>query len=246
MTDWLAWMLEELEEEEDQGEDLDWNAYALPRWQEKEKSWEEENRRLGEAVQVGEEGETDRTDTSQPTARTADADMLKAETEGQISRTEEDREGASLSIPLAVKREQTMALAQADRRMGTEPEWSWQEGTPAGTGDVRTAEPGRRERWLPAGGMRLRTEADPADSLGRTASAQGEGYLYAAVQGGEYLYTAARRARAAVEQARVLQQAGPVVIREPAAVGGKWPTPAELDRIFQRDARRYDGGFTLF
>ena len=94
--------------------------------------------------------------------------------------------------------------------------------------------------------MRLRTEADPADSPGRTASAQGEGYLYAAVQGGEYLYTAARRARAAVEQARVLQPAGPVVIREPAAVGGKWPTPAELDRIFQRDARRYDGGFTLF
>jgi len=29
MTDWLDWLLEELEEEEDQGEDLDLKAHVL-------------------------------------------------------------------------------------------------------------------------------------------------------------------------------------------------------------------------
>ena len=54
-----------------------------------------------------------------------------------------------------------------------------------------------------------------------------------------------RRARAAVEQARGLGQAEPVVLRKPEPVRQN-SAPLELDRIFQRDARRYDGGFTLF
>lgn len=70
--------------------------------------------------------------------------------------------------------------------------------------------------------------------------------LAAAPGTGGDLYTAVRRAGTAVEQVRGLRQAGSVVIREPVLMGGQSTTPAELDRIFQRDARRYDGGFTLF
>lgn len=70
--------------------------------------------------------------------------------------------------------------------------------------------------------------------------------LTAATGAGGELYAAVRRAGTAVEQARGLRQTGPVVIREPVPVSGQGATPAELDRIFQRDARRYDGGFTLF
>ena len=162
--------------------------------------------------------------------------MLKTAAEGQSSQAEGDGEEASISIPLAVKRAQTLALEQAAGKIGTEPEWSWQEGTPTGTGDARTGESSRAAHWLPAGGERVRAEATWED-MERLAAAPGTG--------GD-LYTAVRRAGTAVEQMRGLRQAGSVVIREPVLMGGQSTTPAELDRIFQRDARRYDGGFTLF
>lgn len=246
MTDWLDWLLGELEEKEDQGEDLDLSPHALPRRQAEEETEREDAGEGPAPARYGGDAGPNGPADGLPKGADTTAERQETKGEGEKSYAEENGESGSLSLPLAVKLERTQALSRAARSIGTEPERLWQEGTPAGTGDVRTAESGRRESWLPAGGTQLRTESNPADSLGRTASAQGDGYLYAAVQGGEYLYTAARRARAAVEQARGLQQAGPVVIREPAAVGGKWPTPTELDRIFQRDARRYDGGFTLF
>ena len=59
------------------------------------------------------------------------------------------------------------------------------------------------------------------------------------------LSEAARRARAAVEEADRLRQAGPIVLRAPTDQSQP-PGAAELDRLFQRDARRYDGGFTLY
>lgn len=236
MTDWIDWLLEELWEEEDQGEDLDLKPYALTRWQERENSWKEEDRAPRERAQIKEKSERDSTDARLALPGTAAADLLKAETEEQISRMEEDREGMSLSLPLTVKREQAGALTQAARRLGTEPEWSWQEGTPAGTGDARTAVSGQRTHWFPAGGEWVRAEG-ARENAERLAAAPGTG--------GD-LYVAMRRAGTAVKQAQGLQQSSPVVIREPGAMGGQGPTPAELDRIFQRDARRYDDGFTLF
>lgn len=236
MTDWIDWLLEQLWEEEDQGEDLDLKPYALTRWQERENSWEEEDGAPRERAQIHEERERDSADTGLVLLGTAAADLLKVEKEEQISQTGEDREGTSLSLPLAVKREQARALTQAARRLETEPEWSWQEGTPAGTGDARTAVSGRRTHWFAAGGEWIRAEG-AKENAERLAAEPGTG--------GD-LYIAMRRVGTAVEQARGLQQSGPVVIREPGAVGGQGTTPAELDRIFQRDARRYDGGFTLF
>lgn len=235
MTDWLNWLLGELEEEEDRGKDLDWNPYALPGRQEKAESREAENRRPEERAQAIEEGEEERADTATPPG-TAAGKLLKTAAEGQSSQAEGDGEEASISIPLAVKRAQTLALEQAAGKIGTEPEWSWQEGTPTGTGDARTGESSRAAHWLPAGGERVRAEATWED-MERLAAAPGTG--------GD-LYTAVRRAGTAVEQMRGLRQAGSVVIREPVLMGGQSTTPAELDRIFQRDARRYDGGFTLF
>lgn len=236
MTDWIDWLLKELWEEEEQGEDLNLKPYALTGWQEREDGWEEEDGAPRERAQINEERERDSANTGLVLPGTAAADLLKAETEEQISRMEEDREGMSLSLPLTVKREQARALTQAARRLGTEPEWSWQEGTPAGTGNARTAVSGRRTHWFPAGGELVRAESarENAECLTATSGTGGD------------LYIAMRRAGTAVEQARGLQQSGPVVIREPGSVGGQGPTPAELDRIFQRDARRYDGGFTLF
>ena len=132
-------------------------------------------------------------------------------------------QGENEALTLAARQLSQVRLAQAARQAGADQ--PWQTGTPAGTGEVRpTADGGRAGLSSPDSGATV------------LESALAEPELYAAV----------RRTRAAAEQAQGLRQAGPVVIREPVAVGEQGTTPAELDRIFQRDARRYDGGFTLF
>ena len=130
----------------------------------------------------------------------------------------QDGEAAVEDLPQAVRRLCEARLAQA----GSDPDQPWQWGSPAGTGEVRSESEALRRGWTPGGGG-----AAPAGT--------------AAVD----LETAVRRARAAVEQARGLGQAEPVVLRKPEPVRQN-SAPLELDRIFQRDARRYDGGFTLF
>ena len=132
-------------------------------------------------------------------------------------------QGEDGEFPLVVRQLSEIRLAQAARQARADQ--SWQTGTAAGTGEVRPTADGGRAGLSPP-------------DMGATVleSALTEPELYAAV----------RRTRAAAEQAQGLRQAGPVVIREPVPAGGQSPTPAELDRIFQRDARRYDGGFTLF
>lgn len=211
MTDWLDWLLEELEEEEDQGEDLDLKTHVLPG---------------RAAVETGEVAE-ERSGTTGVVRRVVvpSADEAAEESGHPAEDRAEGRTGQEEDeeLPLAVRQLSQIRLAQAARQAGADQ--PWQTGTPAGTGEVRTAADGGRA-VLPASGPGV-----PA-----LDAAMAEPELYAAV----------RRTRAAAEQAQGLRQAGPVVIREPVPVGGQSPTPAELDRIFQRDARRYDGGFTLF
>lgn len=211
MTDWLAWLLEELEEEEDQGEDLDLKAHVLP-GNAAEETGEAAEERSGTTGAVGRVAATSAVETAEVGERPAE-DWVE-ESAGQ---------GENEALTLAARQLSQVRLAQAARQAGADQ--PWQTGTPAGTGEVRpTADGGRAGLSSP--------------DIGATVfeSALAEPELYAAV----------RRTRAAAEQAQGLRQAGPVVIREPVAVGEQGTTPAELDRIFQRDARRYDGGFTLF
>ena len=211
MTDWLDWLLEELEEEEDQGEDLDLKAHVLS----------------GDAAEGTGAVAEERSGTTGAVGRVAATSTDEAAAVSE--RPAEDRAEGSAGqeeageLPLVVRQLSQVRLAQAARQAGADQ--PWQTGTPAGTGEVRpTADGGRAGLSSP--------------DIGATVfeSALAEPELYAAV----------RRTRAAAEQAQGLRQAGPVVIREPVPVGSQNPTPAELDRIFQRDARRYDGGFTLF
>ena len=211
MTDWLAWLLEELEEEEDQGEDLDLKAHVLP-GNAAEEIGEAAEERSGTTGAVGRVAATSAVETAEVGERPAEDRM-----EGSAG------QGENEALTLAARQLSQVRLAQAARQAGADQ--PWQTGTPAGTGEVRpTADGGRAGLSSP--------------DIGATVleSALAEPELYAAV----------RRTRAAAEQAQGLRQAGPVVIREPVAVGEQGTTPAELDRIFQRDARRYDGGFTLF
>ena len=211
MTDWLAWLLEELEEEEDQGEDLDLKAHVLP-GNAAEEIGEAAEERSGTTGAVGRVAATSAVETAEVGERPAEDRM-----EGSAG------QGENEALTLAARQLSQVRLAQAARQAGADQ--PWQTGTPAGTGEVRpTADGGRAALSSP--------------DIGATVleSALAEPELYAAV----------RRTRAAAEQAQGLRQAGPVVIREPVAVGEQGTTPAELDRIFQRDARRYDGGFTLF
>ena len=211
MTDWLDWLLEEREEDEDQGEDLDLKEHILPgRAAEGTGAVAEE--RSGTTGAVGRVAATSAVETAEVGERPAEDRV-----EGSIGQGEDGE------FPLVVRQLSEIRLAQAARQAGADQ--PWQTGTPAGTGEVRpTADGGRAGLSSP--------------DIGATVleSALAEPELYAAV----------RRTRAAAEQAQGLRQAGPVVIREPVAVGEQGTTPAELDRIFQRDARRYDGGFTLF
>ena len=194
MIDWLAWLLEALEEEEDREEDLDLREYVLPG---------------GAENQAGETAGPWRGAPAESGGRGAGV--------MEEDRTQ-DGEAAVEDLPQAVRRLCEARLAQA----GSDPDQPWQWGSPAGTGEVRSESEALRRGWTPGGGG-----AAPAGT--------------AAVD----LETAVRRARAAVEQARGLGQAEPVVLRKPEPVRQN-SAPLELDRIFQRDARRYDGGFTLF
>ena len=211
MTDWLDWILEELEEEEDQGEDLDLEEHVLP------------GRAAEETGEASEEG----SGTTGAVRRVVGSSANEA---AEVSeRPAEDRveesvgQGEDGELPLVVRQLSQVRLAQSARQAGADQ--PWQTGTPAGTGEVRTAADG---------GRAVLAAPDIGAPVLETALAEPE------------LYSAVRRTRAAAEQAQGLRQAGPVVIREPVPVGGQSHTPAELDRIFQRDARRYDGGFTLF
>ena len=221
MTDWLAWIMEELEEEEDQGEDLDLKARVLP----------------GRAAEETGEAAAER---SGPTGAVGRAAATSVEEPAEEEPRAEDRaegsagQGKGGELPLMVRQLSEARLARAARQAGADQ--PWQTGTPAGTGEVRTAADSRTVNWLPAGGETVRAEAFQESGGNRSDGSWLDGDLYAAV----------RRTRAAAEQAQGLRQAGPVVIREPVPVGGQGAAPAELDRIFQRDARRYDGGFTLF
>ena len=211
MTDWLAWLLEELEEEEDQGKELDLKEHVLP-GNAAEETGEAAEERSGMTGAVGRVAATSAVETAEVGERPVE-DWVE-ESAGQ---------GENEALTLAARQLSQVRLAQAARQAGADQ--PWQTGTPAGTGEVRpTADGGRAGLSSP--------------DIGATVleSALAEPELYAAV----------RRTRAAAEQAQGLRQAGPVVIREPVAVGEQGTTPAELDRIFQRDARRYDGGFTLF
>lgn len=211
MTDWLAWLLEELEENEDQGEDLELRTHVLPR-SEGEETGAAAEERGGPNSAVGRVAATSADEAAEVGERPAEDRAKRSAGQG------EDGE-----LPLVVRQRSEIRLAQAARQAGAEQ--PWQTGTPAGTGEVRTAADGGRD-VLPV--------LDIGEPVRGTALAEPE------------LYAAVRRVRAAAEQAQGLRQAGPVVIREPVPVGDQSPTPAELDRIFQRDARRYDGGFTLF
>ena len=211
MTDWLAWLLEELEEEEDQGKELDLKEHVLP-GNAAEETGEGVEERSGMTGAVGRVAATSAVETAEVGERPAEDRM-----EGSAG------QGENEALTLAARQLSQVRLAQAARQAGADQ--PWQTGTPAGTGEVRpTADGGRAGLSSPDSGATV------------LESALAEPELYAAV----------RRTRAAAEQAQGLRQAGPVVIREPVAVGEQGTTPAELDRIFQRDARRYDGGFTLF
>lgn len=211
MTDWLAWLLEELEEEEDQGEDLDLKAHVLP------------GRAAEETGAVAEEKSGTTGAVGRVVASFTDETAKVSERPAEDRVEESAGQGEDGELPLVVRQLSQVRLAQSARQAGADQ--PWQTGTPAGTGEVRTAADG---------GRAVLAAPDIGTPVLRTALAEPE------------LYAAVRRTRAAAEQAQGLRQAGPVVIREPVPVGGQSPTPAELDRIFQRDARRYDGGFTLF
>ncbi len=222
MTDWLDWLLEELEEDEDQGEDLDLKEHVLP-GRAAEGTGAAAEERSGTTGAVGRVAATSAVETAEVGERPAEDRM-----EGSAGQGEDGE------LPLVVRQRSEIRLAQAARQAGAEQ--PWQTGTPAGTGEVRTVADSRTVNWLPAGGETVRAEAFRESGGNRSDGSRLDGDLYAAV----------RRTRAAAEQTQGLRQAGPVVIREPVPVGDQSPTPAELDRIFQRDARRYDGGFTLF
>lgn len=211
MTDWLDWILEELEEEEDQGEDLDLEEHVLP-GRAAEETGEAAEERSGTAGAVG-----------RVVASSADEAAEVSERPAEDRAEESAGQGEDGELPLVVRQLSQVRLAQSARQAGADQPWLT--GTPAGTGEVRTAADG---------GRAVLAAPDIGTPVLETALAEPE------------LYAAVRRTRAAAEQAQGLRQAGPVVIREPVPVGGQSHTPAELDRIFQRDARRYDGGFTLF
>lgn len=211
MTDWLSWLLEELEEDEDQGEELDLSTHVLT-GREAEKAGEVPEEKRGPTGAVGRAAATSTDEAAEERGH-----PVEERAEWGIGQGEDEE------FPPVIRKLSRVRPARAARQAGVDQ--PWQAGTPAGTEEMRpTANGGRTAPLLP--------------DIGETA--------HGTAPAGAELYTAVRRTRAAAEQAQGLRQPGPVVIREPVAVGGQGPTPAELDRIFQRDARRYDGGFTLF
>lgn len=128
--------------------------------------------------------------------------------------------GRAAGFPPAPAEHREVEWAGADRDLTAGLKDGWDQRGAALTGETM-AEPGRDWEWR-AGpeGMAERSEM------------------------GESLYQRVRRAGAAAEYAaRSRGRQDPVRVAEAA---GRGLDPMELDRIFQRDARRYDGGFSLY
>ncbi|WP_297718225.1 hypothetical protein [Intestinimonas sp.] len=211
MTDWLAWLLEELEEDGEQGEDLDLSGYILP-------CVLEERSGDGPWTEAYSGGPTDLR------AEGASGETARARKgSGEDQSEEKDEPGGPEDLPQRLIRLSRARLEQEAHQLGSKgPELA---GALAGTGVVRLSEGGGK----------------PGQQTADAGRKERERALTAAA-----LYDSVRRAGMAAEQVPYLRQPGQVVVRELEPVGGQGPTPAELDRIFQRDARRYDGGFTLF
>ena len=257
MTDWLEWVLEDLEEEPDAEELLELpEAVALLRPTGRERpDAEASGTSMGEGA-----GET----TPGPVLEGQEAGRAPWEPEG---RTEGGpagepgrRAGGAEDLPMTgltpeddgpedlLEREKAPAAGTgggAVRRL--------RGAVPMGGEGARSPETASlpavgRRGVLPAGGASggslERTAAGGADAL--LGSELPSGVLEGAASGtAGTLYAQVRRTRAAAEYAAARRET--VTVPVPAAAPAPAPLGAEgLDRLFQRDARRYDGGFTLY
>ena len=105
----------------------------------------------------------------------------------------------------------------------------------------------RRTAGSASAGPWARRPLETAGGQGPGSGAAGrEEEALSAGQGrGALLFAQARRARAAAEYAAGRRET--VVVPAPATEErGGGLDAHRLDRLFQRDARRYDGGFTLY
>lgn len=267
MTDWLEWVLEDLEEEPEAEELLELpEAAVLLRPAGREEPGEE-----------APGASTVREDSGAPSSGPAPAGQEAGRASGEAKNDSElegtgragtervhagepgRRSGGAEDLPIAVP-----------GAGGAEDLLEWEKAPAAGTGGeavrrlrgaVPAGEEGERSletASLPAVGRRGVLPAGGASggSMEGTA-AEGEdtlsgsefplGALEAAAGRGTAgtLYAQVRRTRAAAEYAAARRET--VTVPVPAAVPAPAPLGAEgLDRLFQRDARRYDGGFTLY
>ena len=267
MTDWLEWVLEDLEEEPEAEELLELpEAAALPR----PAGWEGPGEEAPGAPTGGE-------DSGAPSSGPASAGQEAGRASGEAKNGSEPespgragtervhagepgrRSGGAEDLPIAVP-----------GAGGAEDLLEWEKAPAAGTGGeavrrlrgaVPAGEEGERSPEavslpavgrrgvLPAGGVSggslERTAAEGAEAL--PGSELPSGALEAAAGRGTAgtLYAQVRRTRAAAEYAAARRET--VTVPVPAAAPAPAPLEAEgLDRLFQRDARRYDGGFTLY
>lgn len=267
MTDWLEWVLEDLEEEPEAEELLELpEAAALPR----PAGWEGPGEEGSGASTGGE-------DSGAPSSGPASVGQEAGRASGEAKNGSEPespgragtervhagepgrRSGGAEDLPIAVP-----------GAGGAEDLLEWEKAPAAGTGGeavrrlrgaVPAGEEGERSPEavslpavgrrgvLPAGGVSggslERTAAEGAEAL--PGSELPSGALEAAAGRGTAgtLYAQVRRTRAAAEYAAARRET--VTVPVPAAAPAPAPLEAEgLDRLFQRDARRYDGGFTLY
>lgn len=265
MTDWLEWVLEDLEEEPEAEELLELpEAAALLRPTGRERPDAEVS-----STSMGEEaGEA----TPGPVLEGQEAGRVsrgakngsepegtgRAGAEGVPGGEPRRRAGGAEDLPIAVP-----------EASGPEDLLEWEKAPAAGTGGGAVRRPGGavpageegerspkaaslpavgRRGVLPAGGASggslERTAAGGADAL--LGSELPSGVLEGAASGtAGTLYAQVRRTLAAAEYAAARRET--VTVPVPAAAPAPAPLGAEgLDRLFQRDARRYDGGFTLY
>lgn len=267
MTDWLEWVLEDLEEEPEAEELLELpEAAVLLRPAGREEPGEE-----APGAPTGGE------DSGAPSSGPASAGQEAGRVSGEAKNGSEPegtgragtervpaggpgkRSGGAEDLPIAVP-----------GAGGAEDLLEWEKAPAAGTGGeavrrlrgaVPAGEEGERSPEavslpavgrrgvLPAGGVSggslERTAAEGAEAL--PGSELPSGALEAAAGRGTAgtLYAQVRRTRAAAEYAAARRET--VTVPVPAAAPAPAPLGAEgLDRLFQRDARRYDGGFTLY
>ncbi|NLF35060.1 MAG: hypothetical protein GX585_03750 [Clostridiales bacterium] len=135
------------------------------------------------------------------------------------------------------------AVPAPDGRAGSAPDGPREQG-------LRSAAGGRRKEAgallpAPAGGGKQGRGAEaplpyaPAVWSVQSAAAEEKAEVAAA------FYGALRRARHAAGQTAP-PGGGTVGRKGPEPTAARPVAPADLDRIFERDARRYDGGFSLF